>query len=103
MTAGRTVNSLSQDWGTPKKYVDAVAPCSGERSTLIHVPARTSIVRARVEYRIPTHDGLSLPWTYRRIYVNPPYGADRDRGTTINDWLRKCAAANSEHGTKSSR
>ena len=24
MTAGRTVNSLSQDWGTPKKYVDAV-------------------------------------------------------------------------------
>ena len=24
MTAGRTTNSLSQSWGTPKKYVDAV-------------------------------------------------------------------------------
>ena len=57
-------------------------------------------MRARVEYRFPTHDGLSLPWDYHRIYVNPPYGADRDRGTTINDWLRKCAAAHSEHGAE---
>lgn len=24
MTAGRTVNSASKDWGTPRKYVEAV-------------------------------------------------------------------------------
>ncbi|CAB4127463.1 hypothetical protein UFOVP75_209 [uncultured Caudovirales phage] len=23
-------------------------------------------------------------------FVNPPYGADRERGTTIKDWFKKC-------------
>ena len=34
------------------------------------------------------------------IFVNPPYGADRERGTTIRDWLRKCAEARSEYGAE---
>ena len=42
MSAGRTINTLSQNWGTPKKYVTSVKkvfgggidldPCSNEHS-----------------------------------------------------------------------
>lgn len=97
MSAGRTVNSQSQTWGTPKKYVDAVKrffdgtikldPCSNE----------FSIVRAQTEYMLPTHDGLKESWDFSTIYVNPPYGADRERGTTIKNWLAKCALANEKY------
>ena len=44
MTAGRKVNTISQEWGTPEKYVSAVRdffggridldPCSNEYSIL---------------------------------------------------------------------
>ena len=41
---------------------------------------------------LPEKDGLEQDWNdYRRIYVNPPYGADRERGTSIKNWLAKCA------------
>jgi hypothetical protein len=92
MTAGRSVNAASRDWCTPARYVHLVRsvlggidldPCSNS----------FSIVGAKVEYRLPDRDGLREPWTFRRIYVNPPYGADRERGTTIRDWLRRCAQA----------
>jgi len=96
MSAGRSVNTLSQSWGTPHKYVKAVKdffdgfidldPCSNEYS----------IVRAKVEYLLPTHDGLKETWNYPTIYVNPPYGIDKERGTTIKNWLAKCAYAHEE-------
>ena len=42
---------------------------------------------------LPDHDGLSLPWPAAGyIYVNPPYGRDASRGTTIKGWLKKAAA-----------
>lgn len=94
MTAGRTINSQNQNWGTPKIYVDAVRsvfhgaidldPCSNE----------FSIVNATVEYRLPEKDGLHESWNFPRIYVNPPYGFDRERHTKIRDWLARCASAN---------
>lgn len=97
MSAGRTVNSLSQEWGTPKKYVDAIKeffdgdvdldPCSNEYS----------VVNALTEYQLPEHDGLRESWDYKRIYVNPPYGADRERGTRIKNWLYRCLEANRKH------
>jgi hypothetical protein len=93
MSAGRTVNSQSQDWGTPKKYVDAVKlffdgnieldPCSNDYS----------IVNANTEYKLPFLDGLKESWNYSTIYINPPYGADRKRNTTIKNWLAKCYKA----------
>jgi len=83
MSAGRTVNSHSKHWGTPPKYVNAVKkifngvidldPCSNEYS----------IVNAKTEYKLPENDGLKESWNFPTIYVNPPYGADRERGTTI--------------------
>ena len=96
MTAGRTVIGLSQHWGTPAVYVKAVRqvlgtidldPCSNE----------FSIVQARTEYRLPDHDGLRESWEARTIYVNPPYGSDKERGTRIRQWLAKCEEAYREY------
>jgi len=93
MTAGRTVTSLSQDWCTPHKYVQAVRDCFGGQVDLDPCSNRHSIVRAKVSYALPDQDGLRESWDFPTIYVNPPYGADREHGLTIKDWLRSCAAA----------
>jgi hypothetical protein len=100
MTAGRTLNTLSQEWGTPSKYVAAVReffdgtihldPCSNE----------FSIVGAEIEYKLPQFDGLSEPWNFPSIYVNPPYGIDKQKGTSIKRWLARCAAAHRDHGSE---
>lgn len=100
MTAGRRVNTLSQSWCTPPKYVNAIRsfwngvieldPCSNEYS----------IVDATVEYMLPEKDGLAQEWNARTIYVNPPYGADRERGTTIKNWLAKCSQAHIDFGSE---
>lgn len=97
MTAGRTVNSTSQDWGTPKKYVEAVKKVLGSEIDLDPCSNKHSIVNARTEYMLPERDGLRESWNYRTIYVNPPYGADRRRGTTIRHWLYRCAEAHKKH------
>lgn len=93
MTAGRTVNSKSQHWGTPEKYVNAVRQVFGGQIDLDPCSNETSLVNAAVEYRPPELDGLLESWNFRHIYVNPPYGADRERGTTIKHWLCRCAEA----------
>ncbi len=97
MSAGRTINTLSQDWGTPEKYVTAVQqvfdceidldPCSNEHS----------IVPARVKYSLPKNDGLKQSWDFHRIFVNPPYGIDQERHTSIKHWLYRCAMAHRHH------
>jgi len=97
MTAGRTVNSLSHDWCTPTNYVDAVRCCFDGRIALDPCSNVYSIVAAETEYRLPEQDGLRESWDFATIYVNPPYGADRERGTKIRDWLRRCADARQQH------
>jgi DNA N-6-adenine-methyltransferase (Dam) len=99
MSAGRTVNADNKDWGTPKCYVDAVRECLGSIE-LDPCSNEWSIVNAAVEYRRPKHNGLNASWDFSTIYVNPPYGADREAGTTIRDWLRRCALAHEEHGAE---
>lgn len=100
MTAGRTVSSISQTWCTPPKYVRAVREVFGGTIVLDPCSNRHSVVCAEVEYQLPERDGLHSTWAYPTIYVNPPYGADRQRGTTIKDWLRKCAAAHEDYGSE---
>lgn len=97
MTAGRKVIGQSQNWGTPKKYVDAVKKCFGGRISLDPCSNETSIVDATTEYRLPKYDGLRESWDFPTIYVNPPYGNDQEHGTTIKDWLRKCEEAHHLH------
>jgi len=95
MTAGRRVNPKSRDWCTPPQYVEAVRAVLGE-ITLDPCSNKYSVVRAGREYSLP-NDGLALPWKFPTIYVNPPYGADRERRTNIRDWLAKCDRAHVEH------
>jgi hypothetical protein len=99
MTAGRTTTSISQTWCTPPMYVDAVRSVLGKIS-LDPCSNRHSIVHADVEYRLPAHDGLACSWKYPTIYVNPPYGADRERNTTIRHWLHRCATAHKDFGSE---
>ena len=87
MTAGRTVNSQSVDWCTPKKYVNAAKRVFGGRIALDPCSNEWSIVGAEREDSLPERDGLTDSWDFPTIYVNPPYGADKERRTTIKHWL----------------
>ena len=100
MTAGRKINSQNKDWGTPQKYVDAVKAVFGGRIHLDPCSNPYSIVQADVEYMLPEHDGLKESWDYPTIYVNPPYGIDREHGTSIKDWLSRCAQAHERHDSE---
>ena len=100
MSAGRTVNSQSQRWGTPPKYVKAIKRFFGGSIALDPCSNEHSIVRAETEFMLPKKDGLSEGWNYPTIYMNPPYGADRERGTTIKNWLDKCASTHQKYGSE---
>lgn len=97
MSAGRTVNSLRQDWRTPQKYADALSEFFGGKVALDPCGAQNSFIRAETYYMLPADDGLLTSWDFPTIFVNPPYGANREHGTTIRDWLRRCAMAWEEH------
>ena len=96
MTAGRTLNTLSQEWGTPDRYVTAVRDFFGEIQ-LDPCSNKYSIVNAVTEYRLPKKDGLREPWDFETIYVNPPYGIDKERRTSIKHWLAKCSMAHTDY------
>lgn len=100
MSAGRKINTQSQSWGTPEKYVNAVKEVFGGEIDLDPCSNTYSIVNAKVEYRLPNQDGLKESWNYPRIYVNPPYGIDKARNTTIKNWLAKCSHAHIEYNSE---
>jgi hypothetical protein len=97
MTAGRNVITLNKDWCTPRKYVDAIRDFFGGEISLDPCSSKFSIVSANAEYRLPDKDGLKESWDHPTIYVNPPYGMDRERRTTIRAWLKRCADANHQY------
>ncbi len=100
MSAGRTVNSKSQSWGTPPKYVNVIRQFFGGSIALDPCSNEYSIVHAETEFMLPQNDGLKENWNYPTIYVNPPYGADRVRGTTIKNWLAKCALTHQKYDSE---
>ena len=100
MTAGRTVNSQSSHWCTPPKYVSAVRKVFGGKIALDPCSNKWSIVGADTEFRLPHTNGLRESWKYPTIYVNPPYGANREHGTSISHWLYKCAQAHTLYGSE---
>jgi hypothetical protein len=100
MTAGRTTNSQSVNWCTPPKYADAVRTVFGGKIFLDPCSNEWSIVHAETEYRLPEKDGLTESWNYPTIYVNPPYGSDKEKRTTIKHWLYQCAHANKNYGSE---
>lgn len=100
MTAGRSINTLSQHWGTPLKYINAVREVFGGDINLDPCSNQYSLVHARVEFRLPVHDGLKERWNQPTIYVNPPYGIDKLRGTSIKHWFAKCSEAYETFGSQ---
>lgn len=100
MSAGRNVNTQSQSWGTPIKYISAVKNFFGGSISLDPCSNEYSLVNAQVEYKLPKHDGLKETWNFPTIYVNPPYGSDKIRKTTIKNWLAKCTLANANFGSE---
>ena len=97
MTAGRKSLSITKDWCTPHKYVDAVRNFFGGHIDLDPCSNEYSIVNADIEYRLPKLDGLKETWNFKMIYVNPPYGIDKERHTSIKDWIKRCESANRIH------
>ena len=100
MSAGRTIKSGSQDWCTPPKYVRAVLEMFDNDIELDPCSNKDSVVNAKTEYIFPQKDGLAEVWNFKSIYVNPPYGIDYHRGTTIKDWLRKCAETQEKYNSE---
>jgi hypothetical protein len=98
--AGRSVHSQSQTWCTPPKYVNAVRLMFDGKISLDPCSNDESIVDADVKYVLPEKDGLKESWNFPTIYVNPPYGADYERGTSIKDWIGRCCLANSAHSSE---
>jgi hypothetical protein len=92
--AGRSVNSQSKDWCTPPKYVDAISEFFNGKIELDPCSNAGSIVPAKTRYILPDNDGLKDSWDFKTIFVNPPYGADTERKTTIKDWIERCNNAN---------
>lgn len=100
MSAGRTnTNQTSQAWNTPIKYAVPIMsffdqinldPCSN----------KYSIIEADVKYSLPFQDGLVLSWDFPKIFVNPPYGSDKERKTSIKHWLAKCAEASEKYNSE---
>ncbi len=100
MTAGRKVNTLSQSWCTPPKYIGAIKSFWNGEIELDPCSNEYLMVGANTEFKLPETDGLMSEWNYRTIYVNPPYGSDRCRGTTIKNWLAKCSFAHDEYNSE---
>lgn len=100
MSAGRKINTKSKSWGTPKKYVDAVKDVFGGYIDLDPCSNEYSIVNAKTEYALPHKDGLKESWDFPKIYINPPYGIDKERGTSIKDWITMACSANSEFNSE---
>jgi len=100
VTAGRKLNTQSQDWGTPENYVEAVREFFDGRISLDPCSNKYSIVKAETEYQLPDNDGLRDSWNFPSIYVNPPYGIDRKRGTSIKKWFLRCSMANEQFNSE---
>lgn len=94
MTAGRTnSHQSSTSWCTPPKYVAVINSFFNNNIELDPCSNEFSLIDAKVCFSLPYKDGLIEEWNYKTIFVNPPYGADRERGTTIKDWIKKCEEA----------
>lgn len=82
--------SINKEYNTPPRIISTVKTFFGGRIDLDPCSNDYSMVNADNEFKLPT-DGLIQDWTiYRSIFVNPPYGRDVERGTSIRDWCRKC-------------
>lgn len=98
MSAGRKKISNKKDWNTPPKYISKIKEMLGDIE-LDPCSNSLSMVGAKNEFILPI-DGLSMDWDYKTIFVNPPYGRDMERGTTIKNWIKKINETHLQYGSE---
>ncbi len=96
----RNTNNKIQDWCTPTKYIKLINEFFNNNIELDPCSNEQSIVKSKVKYKLPKNDGLKETWNYKTIYVNPPYGRDKTRKTTIKDWIERCYKANVNYNSE---
>ena len=96
MTAGRKTNSQEKSWNTPTKYADLVNLFFDYSIDLDPCSNKDSIIEAKTKIMLPK-DGLKTIWDKKNIFINPPYGRDTKRKTTIKNWIKKAYLANLEY------
>lgn len=98
MTISRVSITENKEWYTPAALIQSVYHVFGGIPALDPCANNGSCVAASTRYTLQEgKDGLKESWNgFPTIYCNPPYGSDKDRGTTIADWLSKCASAAAE-------
>lgn len=89
MLSGMSVNTLSSEWCTPKKYKTAISDFFNNDLKLDPCSNKDSIIDAYYKWYYPQTDGLLEDWDFSTIYVNPPYGRFTQTGTTIKNWFDK--------------
>ena len=90
--------SENKDYNTPPNYLRAVREYLGSRIALDPCSNAYSMVAAETEWRLPDTDGLQQDWSpFPSIFVNPPYGTDAVRGTSIRDWCVKCVRTHAKN------
>lgn len=90
MTAGRESVSKQKNWCTPEPLVSLIHQFFNKKLELDPCSNKYSLIKSKVKYILPKSDGLKEKWDFRTIFVNPPYGNDKTRGTSIKNWLEKC-------------
>ena len=96
MTAGRKSSQNKQDWNTPIKYANLIHKFFNYELCLDPCSNNESIIESKNKYILPI-DGLKEKWNFNSIYINPPYGRDHIRKTTIKHWIKKAYLTNIDH------
>jgi len=94
MTAGRESVSLQKSWCTPEPLVTKIHNFFNNKLDLDPCSNPYSLIKANKKFSLPKTDGLKQEWKFKSIFVNPPYGNDKERKTTIKNWLAKCHYSN---------
>lgn len=99
MTAGRKSTQNKQNWNTPSKYADVVHKFFDNELFLDPCSNSSSIIISKLSLALPL-DSLSIEWNFPTIFINPPYGRDKERGTTIKNWIIKAWESHIEFGSE---
>lgn len=100
MTAGRQIITTIKDYCTPKNYVDSINEFFYDNIELDPCWNQYSLIKAKQKYSLPDNNGLKCSWNYKTIYVNPPYGIDKENNTKIKDWLKICVYAHLNYNSE---
>jgi hypothetical protein len=92
MSAGRNNISINKDYNTPPKYIELINLFFNNSIDLDPCSNNYSLIKSLVSFKLP-QNGLEEVWNYRNIYINPPYGINKDKSNLYN-WVYKSYITN---------